>query len=913
MNITARNPAVGGGGPGIGIPVAVSDGGTGTTDNGREYNVKVHDVVGDGVTDDTTALQALFDLVKAAGGGIIYFPPGTYILNTHILLTSPEGITITGVAGKSIIKTTNTGITGSRIGYFYFIGAPKNILIENLTFDDSSIVDAYVGGASYIGNISIHNPDDLTIRNCHFIETVSCGININSGRRILIEGITANGVRGYSLGSSPPAIDGNFINVNGAYNLADDKGGNIVTHCRLGAYSSLSAYHFMEDTGSYANIWHDSNCAVCVQPLGTVSEYSSPDVIVSTNFITNFQYGMYTEGPAGGSYHSGRVAFQNNYFRDCIYGMSNSANATNAGSEILISDNVFHNIGYSAISCIQDKIINISGNLFYNWGIHGGVGELAGAVGIVSVNVDISNINISNNLGVVDTRYTSGGITLNRVAAIGVYASAGDTIKNVTVSGNQFTLGGDATDVLAGNGLDFAFRFIGNIANITVTGNMIHNCSEPAMGFKPLWGETAGPHNVAISGNLIDDVNIDPTNDDAIVISGDAAYFSITGNVVRNSAGNTENFINTLNTVDYVNCINNRLIGLSAFFDWDSSGVHYSSGEELIGNIYDLGSVSTNQTLYWDEYNYVTLILTGNIAISLPVLGHAPRDLYIEIAQDATGNRTATFVSADMVSAGAASPLLTGTANSKDILHFYWDGNKYVYLGSNANLGIFSYMTHANLIGSWELEGNANDTSGNSKNGVVDGAVYVTGKYGQGMDFDGVNDKIDIDGTFVVDTSGPFTICCWINPDEYGTYLAHDQFFGAVKVKTDQATGFCIFASNVAPDYAGITFGSSANFLSAHTVTNISSALIGTWTHVCVTYNGSGRSTIGNYKLYINGVDTPITAASSFLSTDNNTQIGKVRLDDYYWADGKIDNVHVFNVELSSANVNRVMSGIAPE
>lgn len=37
-------------------------------------------LVGDGVTDDTVALQALIDLVYAAGGGVIFFEPGVYII-----------------------------------------------------------------------------------------------------------------------------------------------------------------------------------------------------------------------------------------------------------------------------------------------------------------------------------------------------------------------------------------------------------------------------------------------------------------------------------------------------------------------------------------------------------------------------------------------------------------------------------------------------------------------------------------------------------------------------------------------------------------------------------------------------------------------------------------------------------------
>lgn len=49
---------------------------------GRVYNVKDFDVKGDGVTDDTNAIQLLMDYVMDHGGGAIYFPNGVYRLAT---------------------------------------------------------------------------------------------------------------------------------------------------------------------------------------------------------------------------------------------------------------------------------------------------------------------------------------------------------------------------------------------------------------------------------------------------------------------------------------------------------------------------------------------------------------------------------------------------------------------------------------------------------------------------------------------------------------------------------------------------------------------------------------------------------------------------------------------------------------
>ncbi|MBA1291394.1 glycoside hydrolase family 55 protein, partial [Pseudomonas japonica] len=45
------------------------------------FNVKDFGAVGDGVTDDTAAIQATIDAAAAAGGGTVFVPTGTFIVS----------------------------------------------------------------------------------------------------------------------------------------------------------------------------------------------------------------------------------------------------------------------------------------------------------------------------------------------------------------------------------------------------------------------------------------------------------------------------------------------------------------------------------------------------------------------------------------------------------------------------------------------------------------------------------------------------------------------------------------------------------------------------------------------------------------------------------------------------------------
>lgn len=84
--------------------------------SGTIVDVKGYGATGDGVTNDAAAIQAAVDVVHAAGGGTVYYPPGNYILGTTTINTY-NNITHKGIgAGHQSGVMQATTITYSGTG-----------------------------------------------------------------------------------------------------------------------------------------------------------------------------------------------------------------------------------------------------------------------------------------------------------------------------------------------------------------------------------------------------------------------------------------------------------------------------------------------------------------------------------------------------------------------------------------------------------------------------------------------------------------------------------------------------------------------------------------------------------------------------------------------------------------------------
>ncbi|MFQ5353378.1 MAG: glycosyl hydrolase family 28-related protein [Thermodesulfobacteriota bacterium] len=127
---------------------------------------------GDGVTDDTFAIQAAFDSVSASGGiRTVYFPSGTYII-TGIINLNKNNITVRGEGESSVIKVLdNTGDlqVGGYGAMFSIAAGSKHITIRDMLLDgnaDNNTTSTFCG--IYGDNTGYLTIQDMVIKNIPF-------------------------------------------------------------------------------------------------------------------------------------------------------------------------------------------------------------------------------------------------------------------------------------------------------------------------------------------------------------------------------------------------------------------------------------------------------------------------------------------------------------------------------------------------------------------------------------------------------------------------------------------------------------------------------------------------------------------------------------------------------------------------
>ncbi len=213
-------------------------------------------------------------------------------------------------------------------------------------------------------------------------------------------------------------------------------------------------------------------------------------------------------------------------------------------------------------------------------------------------------------------------------------------------------------------------------------------------------------------------------------------------------------------------------------------------------------------------------------------------------------------------------------------------------------------VTHAGLVGWWQLDEEsgttAKDSSGNGNDGALQGnPMVVDGLLGRALAF--ANNRVVIPASKSLTADlfrGPFTLTVWINPKRTGN--TWQQIFRATRAAGNNDTLFLNTDGRLS--WRGLVNGAWAGGMCE---TGPGVVPVNQWTHVVV----AGDKT--NFRIYINGV---LSQTSLWQTTDGSNATyyigGDTYPDEFYI--GMIDEVHIYDQALTLAQIREICVGDSP-
>ena len=192
------------------------------------------------------------------------------------------------------------------------------------------------------------------------------------------------------------------------------------------------------------------------------------------------------------------------------------------------------------------------------------------------------------------------------------------------------------------------------------------------------------------------------------------------------------------------------------------------------------------------------------------------------------------------------------------------------------------------------------DDTTNNNDGTITGATWITGKYGNALDFNGSSDYVTVSDSTSLSITGDLSISAWIRPDAIGSEQTVLGKWDETTALLDKSYRLWLDSSNK----LNLSVSTDGTTVVTHTGSD-TTFVADTWYHIEALYDNAGTM-----DLYVNG-KLDVTQKSSGVPASLDDNISNLYIggkentsgavDTFF--NGAIDDVRVYNYERSASEV----------